>query len=1097
MRTGAIFARGSCKALMWMALTGVVFALGVGSALAQPALTFTPTVEEVDTEYSKTIVTIKVTDTNEDPVKVWGDVNFRHFTIAGNNVVTDTNLPATSPGVDTFEINVAYDVRGGTDTLAFDNPDAPADGSDDPDERMFTADDGATTDANDDPDAIADVAAVAIAEAINFPALPTLPNITVEVGTEYDADMPVGGSALPEATPNSGVGMVEYMLSDQPAPLSLDDKRNIIGTPVADDVGPHVVTYTATDTAVSGEDPERRSTHRTFTITVMAALELPGKPQNLAAEAGDGQVTLSWMAPPTTGDDSGGAVESYEYRQDAVGDWMDAGTGLTKTVMDLTNDQSYLFQVRAKNRKGPGPETDGVRATPMADDEPLALPGKPRNLTAKAGNGEVTLSWMAPAAGDGGAVAKYQYDMAASGDWKEAGTGLTKTVMDLTNGTTYIFRVRAHNATGPGDPTDAVSVTPTSTSVDDPVTVKEVKAAASVDEAGGLEVTVTANVPAGTKVDGKVAPIASKMVMVETMYIGPAGTDANDRSDIDLLGTTGTGYYEWKKIPRTEKASTPTFTFRVAIGQDLNAEDEKFKFKVTIDGAAKESKEIKINDSREQDFELKLPDKAKGKITEGADPVTLTLTAKPKKTYDIPVTLALNPNDPSKYELDSTSGTFGTGSFSTTIKAKADKNRAEDTVTVSAYTTGTLGNDVKLKDLEIPVTDINALPAVMATIVDGKGEAVSPKPESVMEGETVKIMLTAVDKDGEAMKAAENLTIMLMPTGTADSADYRLSPNSIEIPKDKDSSSAVDLMVTKDQNIEDETLTFDAVVSGEAKNGTEKKSVMGVLSLMIEDGTMKLVWAKTQEEVEAAVYAAKNAAAGDDEIFSVGDPMIEIMGSALFSSAEGVTVSYTAESDMSGVASTSVSGGTVMVTAAGEGMAHITITAHAGMSGVKIADQTDPGEASIVFPVEVGLEALSIMLSGPEDENIVEGGMGAMVTATANRAVTADTMVMLMRDRAKSSATDADYTAEAITIAAGEMMGSTMVMAVEDNMMETVDNMPEELVLYGMTEGMAGEVTGEVHLHLWDAAVPALPVIAQFLLAAFLAFGGYRRYRRR
>ena len=35
MRTGAIFARGSCRALKWMALFGVVFALGAGQAAAQ------------------------------------------------------------------------------------------------------------------------------------------------------------------------------------------------------------------------------------------------------------------------------------------------------------------------------------------------------------------------------------------------------------------------------------------------------------------------------------------------------------------------------------------------------------------------------------------------------------------------------------------------------------------------------------------------------------------------------------------------------------------------------------------------------------------------------------------------------------------------------------------------------------------------------------------------------------------------------------------------------------------------------------------------------------------------------------------------------
>ena len=90
-----------------------------------------------------------------------------------------------------------------------------------------------------------------------------------------------------------------------------------------------------------------------------------------------------------------------------------------------------------------------------------------------------------------------------------------------------------------------------------------------------------------------------------------------------------------------------------------------------------------------------------------------------------------------------------------------------------------------------------------------------------------------------------------------------------------------------------------------------------------------------------------------------------------------------------------------------------------------------------------------------------------------------------------------DYTAEPITILAGQMSGSTMVMATADDMMENMDNMPEELVLYGMTEDMVGEVTGEVKFYLWDAAVPALPIIAQLLLAVFLAIGGYRRYRRR
>ena len=723
----------------------------------------------------------------------------------------------------------------------------------------------------------------------------------------------------------------------------------------------------------------------------------------------------------------------------------------------------------------------------------LAPPGPPTNLDVEVGSEELNFTWNAP--NTGGAPSGYELRLDA-GDWQTTSADARNSRWgSLTNGVAYVFEIRAVNDAGKSD-SESIKATPKAPTVDasQVVTVKSVSAATSVAESGGLEVTVTATVPAGTKgADGKVAPIASKQVMVsfptDDASIA-AGEDA-DPGELTPLGATN-GAYTWEKIARTEKASEATYKFRVAVGQDLDAEDEKFQVQVQIDGAAKKSKVVTIDDAQEQKYVLSLPAAAKGAITEGKSE-KLTLKADPERTIDIPVTLALEPNDPSRYTLSVANGMFGTTSLETTVSTKADSDRADDTLTVTAYT----DRHGEFASLDITIKDANALPAVKATLVDDKGKALDPQPESVMEGETVKVMLTAVDKDGKAMKAAEKLTITLMPTGMADAADYRLSTQSIEIASGKDSSAAVDLMITEDQDIGDETLMFDAAVSGEAKNGTEKRSVAGVLSLMITDGTQKLVWAKTQEEVEAAVYAAKNAGAGDDMTFTAGE-MIEVMGNALFSSAEGVTLSYTADSDMSDVASASVTGGTVMVTAVAEGMAHITITAHASMaSGVKILDQTDPGMASIMFPVEVGLEALSITLTGPEDMNLVEGGMGAMVTATANRAVTEDVTVMLMRDRVMSSASDADFTAEAITIAADTMSGTTMVMAVEDDMMETMNNMPEELVLYGMTEGMAGEVMGEVKFYLWDAAVPALPIIAQLLLAAFLAIGGYRRYRRR
>ena len=136
---------------------------------------------------------------------------------------------------------------------------------------------------------------------------------------------------------------------------------------------------------------------------------------------------------------------------------------------------------------------------------------------------------------------------------------------------------------------------------------------------------------------------------------------------------------------------------------------------------------------------------------------------------------------------------------------------------------------------------------------------------------------------------------------------------------------------------------------------------------------------------------------------------------------------------------------------------------------------------------------ITYALAGPEDMNLVEGSEYEL-TVTAEPAVPMDTEVMIMRDRANSDADEDDYTVEPIMIMAGETSGSTMLMVTEDNMDDSGHASPEMLTLFGMVGNMQ---TNSVSVYLWDMAVPALPIIAQLLLAAFLAIGGYRRYLRR
>ena len=87
---------------------------------------------------------------------------------------------------------------------------------------------------------------------------------------------------------------------------------------------------------------------------------------NLQAEAGVGEVTLTWDVPAS---DGRSALTGYQVRIDRAGDWTSIGsTDLIYTVTGLTNGRTYVFEVRAVNEIGQSPPSDAVEATPMAEE---------------------------------------------------------------------------------------------------------------------------------------------------------------------------------------------------------------------------------------------------------------------------------------------------------------------------------------------------------------------------------------------------------------------------------------------------------------------------------------------------------------------------------------------------------------------------------------------------------------------------------------------------------------------------------------------------------------------------------------------------------
>ena len=78
-----------------------------------------------------------------------------------------------------------------------------------------------------------------------------------------------------------------------------------------------------------------------------------------------------------------------------------------------------------------------------------SAPGDPRNLTAVGGNGEVVLTWEAPARDGGSAITDYEYRINRRNPWISIGsTDTTHTVTGLVNDTEYVFEVRAVNRIG-------------------------------------------------------------------------------------------------------------------------------------------------------------------------------------------------------------------------------------------------------------------------------------------------------------------------------------------------------------------------------------------------------------------------------------------------------------------------------------------------------------------------------------------------------------------------------------------------------------------------------------------------------------------------
>ncbi|MBP2383463.1 Ig-like domain-containing protein [Brachybacterium sacelli] len=184
-------------------------------------------------------------------------------------------------------------------------------------------------------------------------------------------------------------------------------------------------------------DPDRMATGEIH-VTVRGTPEKPSAPR--VGDVGDGVVELNF----TAGADNGAPISEYEVTSASGPSVSQTCQSTSCTIEGLTNDTEYTFQVKAINAVGPSDNS-----APSAEARPDVRPEKPDPPSAERGDSQLNVSWNAPV-NRGSAIQRYDLQMqdTSTGEiqTQELEAASTSTVWtELTNGTDYRFRVRAHN----------------------------------------------------------------------------------------------------------------------------------------------------------------------------------------------------------------------------------------------------------------------------------------------------------------------------------------------------------------------------------------------------------------------------------------------------------------------------------------------------------------------------------------------------------------------------------------------------------------------------------------------------------------------------
>nr|XP_008541983.1 PREDICTED: myomesin-2 [Equus przewalskii] len=199
-------------------------------------------------------------------------------------------------------------------------------------------------------------------------------------------------------------------------------------------------------------------------IKVQAALTVPSYPYGITLLNCDGHsMTLGWKVPKFSG---GAPILGYyiDKREAHHKNWHEVNAAPIQerilTVDGLTEGSSYEFKIAATNLAGIGQPSDPSELF-KCEAWTMPEPGPAYDLTfCEVRDTSLVMLWKAPVYSGSSPVSGYfvDYREEDAGEWVTVNEATTANrylkVSDLHQGKTYVFRVRAVNASGVGKPSD-------------------------------------------------------------------------------------------------------------------------------------------------------------------------------------------------------------------------------------------------------------------------------------------------------------------------------------------------------------------------------------------------------------------------------------------------------------------------------------------------------------------------------------------------------------------------------------------------------------------------------------------------------------------